>query len=108
MCECVRMAVTNGARIRERRDELDVTPAQLAERLGISKGYLRNIENGNAKPARRVIHRIARELGISVAELEAEKKEDERKDEPTHPTRRQDKEQSTGPKRPDGVLPVAS
>jgi transcriptional regulator with XRE-family HTH domain len=101
------MAVTNGARIRERRDELDITPAQLAERLGISKGYLRNIENGNAKPARRVVHRIARELAIPVAELEAEKK-DECKDEPTHPTRRQDTEKTSGPKRAESALAEAS
>lgn len=115
LCECMRMADTPGARIRERREELDISPGTFAQRVQIVTGSLRNIENGTKKPSRRLLNRIARELALPFAELAqayadaAEQKDDERKDEPTHPTRRQEKEQDkTGPKRATDELPVAS
>lgn len=63
------MPLPNGSRIRARREELDLRPAQLAEHLGISAGYLRNIESGHDPIRNEVGHRIARALAISFAEV---------------------------------------
>lgn len=96
----------NGPRINDRLAELDLSAADFAERNEISEGYFRNLRNGSDQCSLRTAHRIARGLALPVDEV-LEKK-NETKEEPTHPTRRQDKEQSTGPKRAEGALPVAS
>lgn len=89
----------NGPRINDRLAELDLSPADFAERNEISEGYFRNLRNGSDQCSLRTAHRIARGLALPVSEV-LEKKTDERQDEPTHPKRRQDNEQTTGPKRP--------
>lgn len=99
------MPLLNGHRIRERRDELDLTPAQLAERLGISKGYLRNIENGSDQCSGRVMHRMARELALPTSEIQAnndgvpDEPPKQPKNEPKGTPRRQDTERTKGPRR---------
>lgn len=59
----------DGERIRQRRDELDMSSADLAARLGISEGYFRNICGGSDRPRRRVIYRIARVLDLPLDEI---------------------------------------
>ena len=41
----------------------------LAEKVGISREYLRQIENETANPSKRIMQSIAKELGSSVQEL---------------------------------------
>lgn len=111
LCEYVRMPVSTdlrpGARIRTRREELDISTRVFAERIGIAEGSLRNIENGRAVPSRRLIGRICRELTLPIHEIDDAyadvRKERERTAEPTSPPKRQDKEPTKGPKRATGV-----
>lgn len=95
----------NGPRINDRLAELDLSPADFAERIEMSEGYFRNLRNGSDQCSLRTAHRIARGLALPVGDVLEKKGE---KDEPTHPKRRQDNEQTTGPKRADGVLAEAS
>ncbi len=99
----------NGLVIDDRLDELDVSPNEFAARHEISEGYFRNLRNGHDLCSRRMAHRIARGLALPVEQVISEsvtdgrreraKKKDERKDEPTGPVKRQDKEKQTGPRR---------
>jgi len=98
------MPLPNGSRIRARREELDLRPAQLAERLGISAGYLRNIESGHDPIRNEVGHRIARALAISFEDVMGTN--DGVPDEPPKqpkpqkaPPKRQGTERTTGPRR---------
>jgi len=90
----------NGPRINDRLAELDLSPADFAERIEMSEGYFRNLRNGSDQCSLRTAHRIARGLALRVDDVLV-KKDEETKEEPTHPKRRQDNEQTTGPKRPD-------
>jgi transcriptional regulator with XRE-family HTH domain len=96
----------NGPRINDRLAELDLSPADFADRNEISEGYFRNLRNGSDQCSLRTAHRIARGLALPVDEV-LEKK-NETKEEPTHPTRRQDTEKTSGPKRADTELRAAS
>ena len=61
---------TVGERIRAMRAEKHISAAELARRADISKGYLSEIETGEAsRPSAEVLFRIARELGTSMAVL---------------------------------------
>lgn len=110
------MPFPNGARIRERREELDLSTGELADRLGISQGFLRNIEGGHDPASNRVLHRIARHLAVSVDELMRtsggegipDPPPPQPKNLPTHPPKRQDSEGGkTGPRRAVSVGGVA-
>lgn len=96
----------NGPRINDRLAELDLSPADFAERIEMSEGYFRNLRNGSDQCSLRTAHRIARGLALPVNEVLAEK--EKKQDETTHPTRRQETEKTSGPKRADSALPVAS
>lgn len=61
--------VTLGARLKERRLQVKLTLAQLAERTGFNKAYLSRIENGLKVPPIGTLSRIADELGIEAASL---------------------------------------
>jgi transcriptional regulator with XRE-family HTH domain len=64
---------TIGERIRARRDEANLSLAELARRVGISKGYLHNLESGDAaSPSAEILFRIANELGTTIADLMGE------------------------------------
>lgn len=41
----------------------------LAARVGISRHYLRQIENDNANPSKKIMDKIAKELNSTVQEL---------------------------------------
>ncbi len=57
---------TVGDRIREVRDELEITQDQLAQRAGISKGFLSDVENNKRNISSENLLRIANVLGASV------------------------------------------
>jgi transcriptional regulator with XRE-family HTH domain len=64
------MPKPNGQQIRRRRQQRGLTTAQLAARVGFTnEGSLRNIENRDDPTAMIKLHRIARELGITVDEI---------------------------------------
>jgi len=62
-----------GEVIRRRREELGLTQAQLAERVGISRQYLVQLENGYRVPSHQVMLRLFSALGLS---LQVEKEEE--------------------------------
>jgi transcriptional regulator with XRE-family HTH domain len=64
-----RDAVLFGQRVRELRVARGITLTALAERLGTSKSFLSNIENGKQAPGLTTILRIARVLGCGVNEV---------------------------------------
>lgn len=97
----------NAKRIRERRDERDLSNKELAGALGISELYLRNVLSGSDKPGSRLVHRIGRVLGLTYEEVTAATTNDGVPDGPPKqptgpkgPVKRQDTEQERkGPKR---------
>ena len=59
-----------GERIRQRRIEKGISAAELARRAGVSKGYLSEIETGQApRPSGDVLYRLATALGTTMADL---------------------------------------
>lgn len=60
---------TLGASIRERRKNLGLTLAQMAERTGVSLGYLSQIELGKNSASIETLYRICLGLGIKMSDL---------------------------------------
>jgi CheY-like chemotaxis protein/DNA-binding XRE family transcriptional regulator len=58
-----------GAVIRERRKALSLTLAQMAQRTGVSLGYLSQIELGKNSASIETLYRISLGLGIKMADL---------------------------------------
>jgi CheY-like chemotaxis protein len=58
-----------GNAIRERRKALSLTLAQMAQRTGVSLGYLSQIELGKNSASIETLYRISLGLGIKMAEL---------------------------------------
>jgi CheY-like chemotaxis protein/DNA-binding XRE family transcriptional regulator len=58
-----------GAVIRERRKGLGLTLAQMAQRTGVSLGYLSQIELGKNSASIETLYRISLGLGMKIAEL---------------------------------------
>ena len=58
-----------GAIIRERRKNLGLTLAQMAQRTGVSLGYLSQIELGKNSASIETLYRITLGLGMKLAEL---------------------------------------
>jgi transcriptional regulator with XRE-family HTH domain len=57
---------TVGNRIREIREEMEINQEQLAERAGLSKGFLSDVENGKRNIGSENLLKIANVLGASV------------------------------------------
>ncbi|HJZ56576.1 MAG TPA: helix-turn-helix transcriptional regulator [Gemmataceae bacterium] len=55
-----------GERIKKRRAELDWTQDQLAQKAGISKSFLSDLENGKRSVSAHNLLDIARALGVSL------------------------------------------
>ena len=55
--------------LKDLRIESNLSQAELAERSGISQGYLSSLERGEKQPTLPVLKRLASALGISVAAL---------------------------------------
>jgi transcriptional regulator with XRE-family HTH domain len=73
------MASTVGERIRERRTSLKLTQDQLAQRAGISKGYLSDLENDKRSVGADTLLEVAEALSVSLdylmkGDAEAEKR----------------------------------
>ena len=58
-----------GFAVRTRREELKLTQEELAERVGIHRTYLSDIERGTRNPSLINIDRIAASLALSLPEL---------------------------------------
>ena len=58
-----------GPMLRQRRKELNLTLAQVAERVGIAQGFLSEIERDQASPSVATLIRLCDTLGISVGSL---------------------------------------
>jgi CheY-like chemotaxis protein len=58
-----------GAAIRERRKSLGLTLAQMAQRTGVSLGYLSQIELGKNSASIETLYRITLGLGMKMSEL---------------------------------------
>ncbi len=59
-----------GARIKQRRQEAGLTAVELARRADVSKGYVSELESGQAqRPSGAVLFRISTALGTTVADL---------------------------------------
>lgn len=58
-----------GTAIRERRKALGLTLAQMAQRTGVSLGYLSQIELGKNSASIETLYRISLGLGIRIADL---------------------------------------
>jgi len=59
----------NGAKIRALRDERGISGVQFAERVGITRQHLHNIERRNKQAGLEVLIRIARVLKVRVDDL---------------------------------------
>lgn len=60
---------TLGERIRELREERDMSGRELAKRLALSAAFLSDVELGRRHPSADVLVHIARVLGTTAAEL---------------------------------------
>lgn len=59
-----------GDRVKQRREEKGITPAELARRASIAKSYLSEIESNNAtRPSGSILYRLAEALGTTIADL---------------------------------------
>ena len=60
---------TLGDRMRELREEQDISLRELARKLDLSAAFLSDVELGRRYPSNKVLTRIARELGVKPDEL---------------------------------------
>lgn len=58
-----------GKKIIRFRKQKKMTQLQLADAIGVSRGYIAKIERGKKRPEIKTLALIANELGISVIEL---------------------------------------
>ena len=58
-----------GKKIRKRRNELDLTQEELADKVGISRVYIGYIEQGRHAPSLEVLEKIAKALNIRLSDL---------------------------------------
>lgn len=79
------MPPVNTERLRDRRDELDLSNADLAGRMEMSESYLRNILCGADEPSKRLIYRFSRVLDLPVEDIEAIKPQGDPSEPPDQP-----------------------
>ena len=63
------VALAIGRVVRARREELDVSQEQFAERVALSKNYVGNIERGEYEVAITALNRIAKALKTKASEI---------------------------------------
>ena len=56
-------------RLKERRGELGITQAELAERVGVTRKTVNTVENGIFTPSTILALKLAESLGLSVERL---------------------------------------
>jgi ribosome-binding protein aMBF1 (putative translation factor) len=59
-------AVSFGSRLRDLRFNKGLSQTELINKVGISKGYLSDLENDKRTPGADVLYKLARELGVSM------------------------------------------
>jgi transcriptional regulator with XRE-family HTH domain len=62
---------TFGQRIRELREEQDVSLREFAKKLGLSAAFLSDVELGRRHPSSKVLADMSRALKTTVAELQS-------------------------------------
>lgn len=60
---------TLGTNIRNRRNKLELTQAELSRKVGITRSYLCDIEKGRKSPTIKVLMIIADKLGVNIKKL---------------------------------------
>lgn len=65
-----------GRRIRAFRKLKGYTQESLAQKLGVSVSILGEVERGNRLPSNELIEQVAKELGISINDLEPSSEQD--------------------------------
>lgn len=63
------MAERLANRIKDRRTELGLTQAELAEQVGVTRKTVNTVENGVFTPSTTLALKLARALGVSVEQL---------------------------------------
>jgi putative transcriptional regulator len=63
------MAERLGNRIKERRGELGLTQAELAERVGVTRKTVNTVENSVFTPSTILALKLSEALGLSVEQL---------------------------------------
>ena len=68
------MPFSQGTRILRIRERLGMTQAQLAEKAGVSRGYMANLESlatapHHRTPSARTLRKLAKALGINAGEI---------------------------------------
>ena len=63
------MAERLANRLKEQRTELDLTHAELAEMVGVTRKTVNTVENGVFTPSATLAIKLAQALGISVEQL---------------------------------------
>ena len=58
-----------GENLKRIRTEKDITQSDIAKSLGVSRGFVSNIENGKTNPTLATIAKVAEVLGVSSSEL---------------------------------------
>lgn len=58
-----------GRAVRKRRRELDLSQEALAERAGLHRNYISDIERGDRNPSLENIYKLSKALGIKVSAL---------------------------------------
>lgn len=56
-------------RLKDRRTELGLTQAELAEKVGVTRKTVNTVENGVFTPSATLAIKLAKALGLSVEEL---------------------------------------
>jgi putative transcriptional regulator len=56
-------------RLRDRRAELGITQAELAERVGVTRKTVNTVENGVFTPSTMLALKLAESLGLTVEQL---------------------------------------
>jgi len=58
-----------GQNLKRIRTEKDISQGDIANSLGVSRGFVSNLENGKTNPTLSTITRIASAVGVSTEEL---------------------------------------
>ena len=58
-----------GKNLKKIRIEKGISQSGIADLLGVSRGFVSNIENGKTNPTLATIARLSKALGVSIEEL---------------------------------------
>lgn len=56
-------------RIKKRRNELEMTQEDLAEKVGVSRVYIGYVEQGRNSPSLEILEKIAKALKVRISDL---------------------------------------